>query len=263
MKRINVTVITICLNEEQSIKKTLDSVLQQDYLEYEYIVKDGNSSDDTNNIIEEYKDKFDKKGIPFFHYIKQDEGIYDAMNQALVNASGEWIIFMNSGDAFFNSSVLKNVFEYNRYNEKEIIYGHTLYCMSGGYRIVVCSNHKNLLDRKGICQQSCFIKRDLLCEKKFDTNFKILADFDFLLSAYLEKKQFMNINIIVSEYNHEGVSSRSVRAVEEEIIRIYKKHDVFLSKRKSKIRICLSEIFTNKFPVLSDLLVCFKLCRNI
>lgn len=262
MSKIKVTVITICLNEEKNVEKTIESVLLQDFLDYEYIIKDGNSSDNTNNIIEKYKDKFDKKGIPFFHFIKQDEGIYDAMNQALTKAKGEWIIFMNAGDEFFNANVLKDIFKYDKYSSVDILYGHTMYCMSGGYKIIVCSNHERLLNKEGICQQSCFVKRKLFDEKKFDSSLKILADFDFLLSSFLEKKHFLNINLIVSKYNHEGVSARNLRQGELEFAKVFAKYNIMLSRRKSKLHIFFSEIFTNCFPVLSDLLMCYKLCKS-
>ncbi len=262
MNKIKVSVITICLNVEKNIEKTLRSVLTQDFGEYEYIVKDGKSLDSTNSIIEKYIDKFAQKGIPFRHCIKQDNGIYDAMNQALTEAKGEWIVFMNAGDIFFNAKVLKDIFEYNNYEFIDVLYGHTMYCMSGGYKIVVCNNHKQLLLGEGICQQSCFVRRKIFDDKKFDTSFRILADYDFLLSLLLQKKIFVNINLIVSEFNHEGISSRSVRRGELEYAKVFEKHNLLPPRRKSKLRIFFSEIFTNVFPVLSDLLMCYKLCKR-
>lgn len=257
-----VTIITICLNEEKVIENTINSVLMQDFEEFEYIIKDGQSSDSTNEIIEKYTYKFNQKKIPFFHYVEKDNGIYDAMNWAVKKAKGKWVIFMNAGDSFYNSNVLNDIFKYKRYNSADILYGHTVYKMSGGYKIVVCNKHENLVKGDGICQQSCFIRRNLFEKKQFDTNFNILADYDFLLSLMQEKKKFININIIVSIFNHEGISSRSVEKCEKEFIKAFEKNELIPPRRKTKLRIFVSEIFTNVCPTLSDLLVCYKLCKR-
>ena len=90
-----ISIITICFNAEQNIAKTMESVLNQTYHNIEYIIKDGKSLDRTNEIIEQYKEKFEKKGIRFLHIIQEDQGIYDAMNQAINSITGQYVIYMN------------------------------------------------------------------------------------------------------------------------------------------------------------------------
>ena len=105
MKRF--CIITVCLNAEKVLEKTILSVLNQEFNEYEYLIKDGCSYDSTLRIAESYTSAFRKKGISYRIISQKDQGIYDAMNQAACAAQGEWILYMNAGDCFANNLVLK------------------------------------------------------------------------------------------------------------------------------------------------------------
>ena len=105
-----ISVITVCLNSEKTIENALRSVLVQDYSSVEYIVIDGCSSDNTNVIVSDYEKDFVERGYDFIHLIEKDTGIFDAMNKGITIATGDWIIFLNSDDSFFDSHVLSQVF---------------------------------------------------------------------------------------------------------------------------------------------------------
>ena len=105
MIRKKVSVITPCFNSEKTIRKTLDSVLNQTYNNYEYIIVDGKSTDGTLKIIEEYKTKFGEK-LKFIS--EKDTGIYDAMNKGIAMASGDIIGIVNSDD-FYCLDALENM----------------------------------------------------------------------------------------------------------------------------------------------------------
>ena len=92
------SVITVCFNAGRSIIRTLESVLAQEYKDFEYIVKDGGSVDETLEILSGYEDRFRQAGIPFRIESEKDGGIYDAMNRAVRLSRGKWINFMNAGD---------------------------------------------------------------------------------------------------------------------------------------------------------------------
>ena len=98
-----ISIITITYNEEKYLEKTIQSVINQNYKNFEYIVIDGNSTDNTVNIIKKYKNNID------CYINEKDSGIYDAMNKGINKANGRWINFMNGGDTFANNSVLKNL----------------------------------------------------------------------------------------------------------------------------------------------------------
>jgi len=100
----NLSIITVNLNNEVGLSKTIESVQNQTYRDYEYIIIDGGSIDGSLNILNEYSQIFT-------HWVSEpDSGIYDAMNKGIKFAKGEWIIFMNSGDFFANKNVLENIF---------------------------------------------------------------------------------------------------------------------------------------------------------
>ena len=97
---MKITVITVVLNDEVHIQKTIESVLNQTWSDLEYIIIDGGSTDHTLSIIEKFRSKI--------HYLvsESDSGIYDAMNKGIRHAHGEFTHFMNSGDTFENSMVI-------------------------------------------------------------------------------------------------------------------------------------------------------------
>lgn len=101
-KQIKISIITIVLNDKQNIEETIQSVVSQN-IEIEYIVIDGASTDGTLDVLQKHKDKIDTI------ISEKDSGIYKAMNKAIDMANGEWICFMNSGDMFYDSKVLKNI----------------------------------------------------------------------------------------------------------------------------------------------------------
>ena len=115
MKKI--TVVTICYNAEKCIKETIQSVLGQSYTDFEYLIIDGNSIDNTVGIIKE----FDDKRIVLVS--EKDKGIYDAMNKGIRLSSGEYIIFMNSGDVFADSKVLEDI---SSELKADVVFGNAL-----------------------------------------------------------------------------------------------------------------------------------------
>jgi glycosyltransferase involved in cell wall biosynthesis len=94
MKDVQVSIVTVVLNDEKNIKKTINSVLNQTYLNIEYIVIDGGSTDGTLDVIEKYNDKIN------YWISEKDGGIYDAMNKGILQSSGDVIGIINSGDSY-------------------------------------------------------------------------------------------------------------------------------------------------------------------
>jgi glycosyltransferase involved in cell wall biosynthesis len=115
------SIITCTYNVEKNLAKTLDSVLLQNFSDYEIIVIDGKSTDKTLEIAKEYEKKFDGK-LKWFG--EKDLGIYDAMNKGIKIAKGNWLYFLNSGDIFCDSEILKKVnFEIEKDKLNSIFYG--------------------------------------------------------------------------------------------------------------------------------------------
>lgn len=199
-----VSIITICLNEEKTIEETLQSVLQQTYLNVEYVIKDGGSNDNTNEIIKKTIHKYPQKKIK--HIVRKDKGIYDAMNQAVEVCSGEWINFMNSGDKFYNKNVIKKIFNNFEYSEYGVLYGDAI-VKEEGIEAIWEANINRISKSMPFCHQSCFIKKELMLRYPFNTELKIAADYNNILDLYINSISFYNIKMCISIFQMNGLSS--------------------------------------------------------
>tara|TARA_B100000963_G_C22617267_1_gene668000 strand:+ start:518 stop:1264 length:747 start_codon:yes stop_codon:yes gene_type:complete len=112
-----ITVITVVLNDEKNIEKTILSVLEQNYKNIQYIIIDGDSRDQTKNIINKYKDQIDSLKS------EKDTGIYDAFNKGLDLAKGDLIGFVNSGDTLTKQSLTILREYYNNHNKADFFFG--------------------------------------------------------------------------------------------------------------------------------------------
>ena len=100
---IKISIITINYNDAKGLYKTIQSVINQSFDNYEFIIIDGGSTDDSLTIIDQYKTKID------YFISEPDTGVYNAMNKGIKIAKGEYLIFMNSGDGFYDENVLSKV----------------------------------------------------------------------------------------------------------------------------------------------------------
>ena len=103
---MKVSIVTVSFNSQNTISDTINSVLHQTYPDIEYIIVDGKSSDNTVNIIESLKDKFNGR----LRFISEpDNGIYDAMNKGIKMATGEIVGLLNSDDIFASNTVIEKI----------------------------------------------------------------------------------------------------------------------------------------------------------
>lgn len=175
---IMITVITVSYNAVTSIEKTIQSVINQTYSNIEYIIIDGKSSDGTTDIIKKYSDKIS------YWCSEPDKGIYDAMNKGVKLAHGKWIAFMNAGDSYVNSSVIENIFNKKKSDEKLVIYGKTLAHYNWGTYIITPNSLTKLNDCMPFCHQSTFTNREMLLINPFNISHPITADHKFFLNIY-------------------------------------------------------------------------------
>lgn len=177
-KNHKVSIITVCLNSENLIEKTIKSVITQTYPNIEYILIDGKSTDNTMNIIKKYESSIN------IIVSEKDNGIYDAMNKGAQLANGDIIHFLNSGDYLYDKSTMEKVInEAKKSSFWDIIYGDILYYDNNGSKyylgpkndiVEIMSrgiNHQSILTRKSVFDRCGY----------FDTEFKIFSDFDWLI----------------------------------------------------------------------------------
>ena len=116
---VQLSIISICLNEKERMEQTILSVLDQSFKDYELIIVDGGSTDGTLDVIRKYQDR-----ISVF-ISEKDTGIYNAMNKGIRRSSGEYLLFLNGGDRLYAGDILAKVFCEPR--DADIIYGNELF----------------------------------------------------------------------------------------------------------------------------------------
>lgn len=189
------SVIVVCLNPGDKLAKTINSILAQDYKDYEILIKDGLSTDGSVDALPE--------NDSIVIYKEKDTSIYDAMNQAVKYAKGDYFIFMNCGDAFAHNGVLSEVSR----AEGDIIYGDM---KRQGLDDVIPSPHKitDFVCYRNIpCHQVCFYNRRLFAKRGYDTSYPVRADYEhFLYSVYEEKATTQYVDTVVALYEGDGFS---------------------------------------------------------
>lgn len=219
MTMIKFSIITICLNIEAEIGNTIASVINQSCTDYEYLIKDGVSSDGTVGVAESFAQAFAEKGISYRIISQSDSGIYDAMNQAVREAQGEWVIFMNAGDCFANSSVLDRVNKSGCLKDADIVYGDRILRNKKLFRYQNAYALEDIRYKMPFCHQSALTKRELLQNNPYSLQYRICSDHRFYLQMYLEKKKFVYFPEAVSIYDVNGLSSNFEMTLKD-VIRI-------------------------------------------
>jgi len=196
-----VSVVTVCFNAEDSIKSTINSVISQDYRDVEYIIVDGGSFDKTVDIIKENENKIS------FLVSEKDSGIFDAMNKSLSFCNGEWIIFMNAGDEFYNSHIISEVAPYLN-SKEDFVYGDSE-ILYGDYRLIRKAKSADYLWKGMIfSHQSLFSRLSILKEKKFRLD-TISADFYLVLSCFYDGFKFKQLDFPISSVSPNGFSDKN------------------------------------------------------
>ncbi len=212
---MNLSIITINYNDSVGLKRTLDSVRFQTNHDYEHIIIDGASTDGSIDIIREYQDGEEN----VIAVIEPDSGPFFAMNKGIDLANGDYCIFMNSGDSFYDEYVLEKFLSEHRTKD---IYtgvacehlGNTIYQWNPPY--VIDINLKFFYGGGSISHQSSFIKTSLVKEMMYDTRYSIAADWKFFLDALVVRKvSYEHLPFFVSHYMDGGISRDAKKAYSE------------------------------------------------
>jgi glycosyltransferase involved in cell wall biosynthesis len=254
MSRINLSIIVVSLNTKNKFIKTIQSINSQTYNNYEIIIVDGKSTDGTIEEILKIKNFFLK------YLIENDKGIYDAMNKGIHLASGNWVIFLNSGDVFCNRNVLKNIFKISALEKKDIIFGNTYvknYNLKYFIKSKKFSNKTNIMP---FCHQSTLVKTPIIKKNKFSLKYKYSSDFNFFYKCFLNNKFFYDSNLSIATVEANGLSDKNRNKVYNENIQILKKYNynlflivnLWLLKLVNSVKCCFKFILPS--PVINWIL---------
>lgn len=210
-----VSVITIAYNNCDGLRQTIASVEQQDYPNIEYVIIDGGSKDGSVQLMKEHD-----ASIAYW-CSEPDNGVYHAMNKGVDKMTGEWCIFMNSGDVFHDSRSLRSLVSVQRSPRTGIVYGD----------VSVVFDHYGVINKvygqlsgenlTGICHQSSLIRCDLMKRHKYDESFKITADVNFFHILVREGYEFLYIPQVISVFKVGGISWKPSFRLMNEYQRVY------------------------------------------
>jgi glycosyltransferase involved in cell wall biosynthesis len=204
-KQVKLSLITVCYNAGHLLDATLQSALNQSFKDFELVIVDGGSKDNTLQVLEPYK-----------AYIgtlisERDKGIYDAMNKGVKAAKGEWVYFLNAGDSFFNSQVLKDIFTSPLHRESDFLYAkvQTLNEPTGlDYLAGEEVSFKDFYFRYPICHQASFARKALFEQLgDFNTHYKLISDTEWFIRLFKTpgvRKTFLNQ--VVAYYDVTGAT---------------------------------------------------------
>ena len=186
------SIVTITYNAVNSLEKTIQSVLNQSYHDFEYLIIDGGSKDGTLDIIQHYSNCIN------YWISEPDNGVYDAMNKGINIATGDYLIFMNADDIFADTEVLQKVANLIK-SDVDVIYGNWRTITEYGLFANKPAPISTLNKKFGLSHQAIFVKVSLLKQVPFDLQYKYAGDYNMISSYYLSGKKFQYVDVEIAE----------------------------------------------------------------
>ncbi len=243
-----ITIVTVCKNPGESIKRTVESVLSQTYQDIEYIIIDGASTDSTlqylksvnspDPSVDSWSPSLSKREglwVSFKFVSEPDTGIYNAMNKGMGLATGDFLLFLNAGDYLVDGDVISKVVENidKDGGSCDIYFGNIISEDPATMARYQPPNRlKNINSLKlffwTVPHAAAFIKKDALTKVGgYDESFKIASDYDFFVKAFVAQKiKFNHVSLNVSVFQTGGISSdpRNSDLLKNENLTIIKKY---------------------------------------
>ena len=271
---MKLSIITITYNNAEGLRKTLASVASQTFRDFEHIIVDGGSTDDSVEIIREYTSANGAQGggcqtgqksqtgrtkeCPQIRWISEkDKGIYDAQNKGIRLAHGEYCYFLNAGDTFCADDVLERMFSPNSLiasspltSTPDILYGNEIIVDGNGQRVGIARGveNPNFVDLYNSCMkhQASFIRRSLFDKYgMYDADMRICSDFDwfFRVIAFHDDVTLQYKDVDIAYFENTGLSYHAPELCAKERQQIL---DRYMSKRMQRDYAVLG-----KYPRLS------------
>lgn len=238
---LKLSILTINLNNKAGLLKTLVSVINQTFTDYEFFVIDGASNDGSVDLIKQYVDNIT------YWVSEPDNGIYHAMNKGINACSGEYILFLNSGDELINNEILDEIFIEN--HNEEVIFGDITYFDPNNNNMLITSLPDELdlffFYKQSLWHQASFIRKSLFERTDLynETN-KYISDWQFFFESIIyEGATYKNLKKLVTKYDMvNGISVKSVEEsnnekqqvlkakLDEQVLDLLRKHEKLLNQ---------------------------------
>ena len=203
---MKLTIIIPTLNAEEKLHITLDSLVKQTYQDFECIIMDGNSRDQTSEIVKTYHTK-----IPNLQFHSaSDRGIYDAMNKGVALSTGEYILFLGAGDSLYNNKVLEQIHLQLNSAPCDILYGDICFLPNQIVKQPEALSNRYFRSGKMICHQSIIARKETLDNYPFDLKYPFGADRDWLIHTFRNQNTFVHIPVAIADYDTSGYTSLAV-----------------------------------------------------
>ncbi len=220
------SVITIVYNNAKDIERTMLSVLNQSYKNIEYLVIDGASTDGTLQIIKKYENRLAKL------ISEKDKGIYDAMNKGLAQATGDYVLFMNSGDEIYELDTVQKIFATSP--NADIYYGETeMYDENWNslgqrrHQAPETFTWRSFKYGMSISHQAIYMKRSLT--EPYDLRYKYSSDIDWIIKIAKKASSIVNTHLYVAKYLVGGMSKQKHRESLKERFKIFSHYYGFVA----------------------------------
>ena len=216
-----ISIVTINLNNVAGLRKTAQSIVRQSlFSEIEWIVIDGGSTDGSLDVIHEYKSKM------AYWVSEPDSGIYNAMNKGVVQAHGEYVLFLNSGDRLHSNDVIEQFVSNELYGLYDYLVGRVVTVLNDVVKGEIIPKSqvtcKDLLSTDFYLSHPAeFIRRERFMLLKYDESYRISADMKFVAEDMIRNgAMYAALPIIVSDYDLSGISSTNTDLTKLERIRM-------------------------------------------
>ncbi|MEM7086967.1 MAG: glycosyltransferase family 2 protein [Bacteroidota bacterium] len=231
MKKPFLSIITINYNDAAGLERTMNSVLEQGFSEFEYIVIDGGSNDGSAELIKQ------RAGRLAYWVSEKDSGIYNAMNKGIAVAQGDFLLFLNSGDLLTGKTALQDFISHPSF-KGDIIYGD--YKFEQGAKVYPDQLYPAYFMKTSLPHQSTFFKKEVFERMgTYDESYKMGGDRDFFIKCYLSGEfQFVHVPYFLSFFNLDGISNNEShrKQKKEEDERMFKaNYGVFYEEMKKRL----------------------------
>ena len=220
---VKISIVTVSYNSEATITDTIRSVLEQTYPPFEYIIIDGGSSDKTLDIVESFRDEFERKSIALIVVSEKDDGIYDAMNKGVTKATGDIVGIINSDDRYEPEALFTVASTYEN-TPFDLFYADIRMVFPDGRSFVKHSRNRRYATSRDWNHPTTFIARSIYDKYLYRTD-TLHDDYDLILRLKKDNVRTVVVNKVLADFSMNGVSHK--RSLSGALSRIKIKYGIY------------------------------------